>query len=78
MSQNDKEKQDKRKRFEIVDDSSENDEEGKNGHNYLALGISLGMIFGISVGSVLEQPAIGISLGILLGTAFGVIMNRKQ
>lgn len=74
MSKSDKEKQDKRKRFEIVDDSSENGEEG----NYLALGISLGMIFGISVGSVLEQPAIGISLGILLGTAFGLIMNRKQ
>jgi len=77
MSQNDKEKRDTRKKFEIADDSNENEEE-KKGYNYLALGISLGMIFGISIGSALEQPALGISLGMLFGTAYGLIMNRKQ
>lgn len=78
MSRKDKENQDKRKKFEIADDSNENGKEGKEGYNYLALGISLGMIFGISIGSALEQPALGISMGILFGTAYGLLMNRKN
>lgn len=80
MSKKENEKLDKRKRFELEADSDENTgtEEGKTGHNNLAIGISLGMVFGVSVGNLMGQLAFGISFGMLIGLAIGVAMDRKQ
>lgn len=56
----------------------QNNEE-ENGKNYLSLGISLGMLFGISVGKVIfGNIAIGISISTLIGVAIGLYLENKD
>ena len=55
-----------------------NIEEEKNGQkNYLALGVSLGMLFGISIGSAMDNLGAGMAIGTGFGTSLGLIFQKK-
>ena len=47
------------------------------GVNYISLGVSLGMLFSVAIGSGSGNLAMGISVGIMLGTAFGIGIKKK-
>lgn len=44
----------------------------------LALGISLGMLFGISIGSAMDNLALGMALGTGFGCSIGLILERRN
>ena len=44
----------------------------------LALGISLGMLFGISLGSAMDNLALGLALGTGFGCSIGLILERRN
>ena len=58
----------------------EEKEEKKEGtsYNYMALGISLGMLLGISFGTLYDKLALGISVGTSFGISLGLIFNSKN
>ena len=56
----------------------ENEKETKPEKNYLALGISLGMLLGISLGSLYDNMGIGLAIGSSFGISIGSILNAKN
>lgn len=51
--------------------------EQKRRDSRLAIGITLGMLFGISIGSVFESTGTGMCIGILLGVAVGATPTKR-
>ena len=46
--------------------------------NFLSLGISLGMLFGICIGSGTGNLALGMSVGILIGVLFSFCRKKNK
>lgn len=44
----------------------------------LALGLSLGMLFGLSIGSAMGNLALGIAIGTGFGCSIGLILERRN
>lgn len=44
----------------------------------IALGVSLGIVFGSGVGLIFGNPGPGIGIGILLGAITASLLTRKQ
>ena len=44
----------------------------------LALGISLGMLFGTAVGSIDDDIALWIPIGVMFGVVFGLIFSEEE
>lgn len=44
--------------------------------NHIAVGMCLGLLVGVSLGPLIDQPALGMSLGPLLGAVLGMCFNK--
>lgn len=49
----------------------------KNDTNYVALGIPLGMLFGMVLGTLINNLPIGMCFGMFIGTTVGSLLNKK-
>lgn len=47
--------------------------EDKKSNHRLAVGIGLGLPFGVVLGMLLDNPGMGIALGLIFGICYGVI-----
>lgn len=50
----------------------------KDGDNYLALGIGVGLCLGAGIGHLLGDVGLGLALGMLVGVAIGILFDSQN
>ena len=48
----------------------------KRVENYIELGAGIGLVFGITVGAVIDNIGLGIALGMTIGAGVGLIVKK--
>ena len=69
------------KEFEVKEKNAEGatPEEKKTGARpNLAMGLSLGMLFGLSIGSAMGNLALGIAIGTGFGCSLGLLFEKRN
>ena len=62
----------------MTHNNDQNDNKKKSEHEYMIVGLSIGLCLGVSLGAVFENTGAGISIGMCLGIAIGSLMDHAK